>query len=96
MPGKRTHFNSSWKSDPKFKSSLEEDPESTFSFFCRKCQVIPEHGNMGKGAITKHMNSQKHLGIEHSRQSQSAGLMASWAMSKNSSDAGVASEVNQN
>ena len=48
---------------------------------------------MGKGAITKHMESKKHLEVDICRASQSAGLMASWAKPSQSVES---SEVTQN
>ena len=61
MPGRRTLFNSNWKVEPEFKSWLTEDPGSASSFTCKKCQVTRELGNMGRGALTKHMASKRHL-----------------------------------
>ena len=75
MPGKRTLFNSNWNMDPQFKSWLTEDPGSVFSFTCMKCQVSRELVNLGKGALTQHMASKKHLSIDHFRLSQSDGIL---------------------
>ena len=94
MPGKRTLFQSTWKNEPKFKSWLVEDPQSPFYFFCKKCQVKRELGNMGIGAVTKHMNSQKHIGLDQTRKSQSAGLLASWARSNQPALEGIGDESN--
>ena len=86
MLGKRTHFNSAWKLDPKFKEWLEVDSESNFNFYCKKCQCTCELGNMGKGALNKHMKSKKHAFVDESRQSQSAGLMLAWSKSSHSQE----------
>ena len=92
MPVKRTLFQSKWKNDPKFKSWLAEDPESKLYFVCKKCQVTRELGNMGKTALTRHMNSQKHIGLDQTRKSRSAGLMASWARSNQPALEGIGDE----
>ena len=81
MPGKRTHFNPMWKLDPKFKEWLDADPESKFNFYCKKCHCTCELGNMGKGALNKHVKTKKHASVDESRQSQSAGLMLTWSKS---------------
>ena len=41
---------------------------------------------MGKGAINKHMKAKKHVSVDQSCQSMSAGLMASWTRPSQSSD----------
>ena len=94
MPGKRTLFQSKWKNEPKFKSWLVEDPQSPFYFVCKKCKVTCELGNMGRGAVTKHMKSQKHIDLDQSRESQSAGLLASWASSNQPALGGIGDESN--
>ena len=81
MPGKRTHFNPAWKLDPKFKEWLDVDPESKFNFYCKKCHCACELGNIGKGALNKHIKAKNHASVDESRQSQSAGLMLTWSKS---------------
>ena len=81
MPGKRTHFNPMWKLDPKFNEWLDADPESKFNFYCKRCHCTCELGNMGKGALNKHIKAKKHASVDESRQSQSAGLMLTWSKS---------------
>ena len=90
MPGKRTVFNPKWKSDPNFEAWLAVDLKSAFNFFCIKCQCTCELGNMGKGALNKHMKSKKHRAVEEMRQSKSAGLILSWSRSSTSSEANTA------
>ena len=77
---KKTKFNAAWKREPVF-SWVAEDENSVFNFKCSKCQCILELGNMGRGALTKHMKSLKHTSVDQGRQSKSAGLMSSWAKS---------------
>ena len=64
---KRKKFKKCWKNDPNFKSWLVEDLPSAFYFKCTKCQCTLELGNMGKGAITKHIKRKKHLEVDASR-----------------------------
>ena len=81
---RKTKFNPCWKNEENFKGWLSKDPLSNQSFKCLKCQCTLELGNMGRSAFTKHMKSFKHLTFNLSRQSQAAGLMASWTRSSQS------------
>ena len=70
MPGNRTHLNPVWKLDPKFKEWLGVDPESKFNFYCKKCQCTCELGNMGKGALKKHLKAKKHAAMKAAKVNQ--------------------------
>ena len=76
---KRTFFNKSWKDEAPYKSWLQEDEFSNLYFKCSKCQVKLELGNMGKGALNKHMKSRKHMQVHDGRQSKSAQMLTSWS-----------------
>ena len=83
MPGKRTLFNPAWLSEANYKGWLAADPDSVFNYCCRKCMCTGELGNMGKGALNKHIKSKKHSSVDINRQSKSAGLMLSWSRAGN-------------
>ena len=78
---KQTKFNPAGKNESQFKSWIAEDEVSIFYFKCRKFHATLDLGNMGKGPLTKHMKSLKHIGVNEIRKSQSAGLLKSWAKS---------------
>ena len=75
---KYTRFNLSWKSDPLFESWLLEDPKSKHSFKCNVCQSTLDLGNMGRGALTKHNKSAKHIKNVEELRSASARTLLSW------------------
>ena len=70
MPGNRTHLNPAWKLDPKFKEWLGVDPESKFNFYCKKCLCTCELGNVGKGALKKHLKAKKHAAMKAAKVNQ--------------------------
>ena len=75
---KYTNFNLSWKSDPLFESWLLEDPKSKHSFKCNVCHSTLDLGNMGRGALTKHNKSAKHIKNVEELRSASARTLLSW------------------
>ena len=75
---KLTNFNIVWKKDPLFQAWLLPDPTTKHNFRCKLCQASLELGNMGRGALVKHMKSSKYVKNSQESNSASAGLLASW------------------
>ena len=78
MSAKRTVFNHSWSSDPKYKDWLVEDPNSKYRFKCSKCLCTLDLSNMGKTALNKHITSKKHSSQVINSKSSEANMLSAW------------------
>lgn len=57
---KQTYFQDDWLSDPSFNSWLEEVPGNNKIAKCKLCNRTWELSNMGRRAVTSHMEGSKH------------------------------------
>lgn len=82
---KPTKFNPIWKSDPLFKACLQGDPSCIRNFYCSFCKTTLDLGNMGKGAVRKHLLSKIHVENSRRKSSSSAAMLDAWSSSASQS-----------
>lgn len=89
MPGKQTFFLDEWLVDDKFKTWIAKGPTTT-QYKCVLCSRVGYLSNMGRTALTSHMDSKKHREKEAAR--NGTFDMAVYTKTLKSSDSNVTSK----